>query len=570
MHAGKSKKGILGRFIPGLPLIHTLRTPEGRKDFIPAITVFAVMVPSAMAYGELAGVSPVAGLYVALAAMAAYAFFGSSKQIVMGPDATAAIMTAAAIGPLAGGDMGRYMTLAALLAILVGVVSLIGRLAKLGFITDFLSKPILVGYVFGTALIGIGSQLGKMLGISIESDEFFGQVYEFITRFHEGNTLTITIGIVSIIALFTMRRVSKTLPGPLIVVVLAIITSVVFGLQEKGVKIVGAVPAGLPSFTVPAIATGDIFLLLPAAISLTILIYADQILNARVFAAKHGQKLDANQEFVGIGMANIAAGFLNGFPAATSASRTIVADQMGGKTQLVGLTAAALTIVFLLFFTPLLAPLPLVVLGAIIIVASFGLLDAKSFLFLRRVRKVEFRLAIITLFGVLTLGILQGVLVAVTLSLINVLYRIARPHDAVLDEVNIRGGTVYRDVSNVRKFAMTEPGLIVYRFDAPLVFANSAYFIERLEKLIKGAGRSLRCVILDAEAISDFDSTAAETLENLNNDLDRRGVDLWVARANEPLIELFEVTGLTKKISAENIFPSVKAAVLAYRKIARG
>jgi SulP family sulfate permease len=304
--------------------------------------------------------------------------------------------------------------------------------------------------------------------------------------------------------------------------------------------------------------------LLPAALALTILIYADEILTSRVFAAKHGQKIDANQEFVGLGMSNIAAGLLTGFPAAMSASRTTVNDQMGGKTQWVGLIAAALTVIFLLFLTPLLAPLPTVALGAIIIVAALGLIDLAAFRFLRQVRPAEFWIAVITTMGVLVVGVLAGILVAVMLSLIYILYRMARPHDALLDDVDAAGGTVYRGVAD-KDTALTEPGLIVYRFDAPLVFANAAFFTERLETLIANAGPGLKCVVVDAEAISDFDSTAAEALESLDADLERIGADLWIARANEPLRHLLTTTGLTKRLGAEHIFPSVRAAVVAYR-----
>ena len=329
-----------------------------RTELGVAVSVFAVIVPSAMAYGDLAGVTPVAGLYVALGAMVMYALFGTSKQLVMGPEATTAIMTAAAIAPLAGGDPVRYAALAALAAILVGVLALLARVARLGFITDFLSKPILVGYIFGTTLIVIGSQLGKMFGIKLESDQFFRQIVELISRLDETHLLTFAIGVVCMAALLIMRRVNRALPGALFVVVAAIVLSAVFDLQAQGVAIVGAVPAGLPRLTIPAVSVQDIFTLLPAALALTILIYADEVLTARVFAARHGQKIDANQEFIAIGMANIGAGLLTGFPAATSGSRTAVADQMGGKSQWVGLIAAALTIVFLLFFTPLLEPLP--------------------------------------------------------------------------------------------------------------------------------------------------------------------------------------------------------------------
>lgn len=558
-------KGIT-RFIPGLSLFKGISAGLLRTEFVVAITVFAVLVPSAMAYGDLAGVTPVAGLYVALGAMVMYALFGTSKQLIMGPEATTAIMTAAAVAPLAAGDPSRYAALAAMTAILVGFLAILAGMAKLGFITDFLSKPILVGYIFGTTLIVIGSQLGKMFGIKLESDLFFRQVLELISRLDETHRLTFVIGVICMAALLIMRRVSRTLPGALIVVVLAISASVFFGFVEKGVAVVGAVPAGLPSLTIPSVTIQDLFSLLPGALALTILIYADEVLTARVFAARHGQKINANQEFIAIGMANIGAGMLTGFPGATSGSRTVVSDQMGGKSQWVGLIAAALTVIFLLFFTPLLAPLPTVALGAIIIVASLGLLDVAAFRFLRHVRRAEFWLAMVTLLGVLVLGILQGILLAVVLSLVNVIYHISRPHDALLDDLDASGGTIYRGVTD-KGTAMTEPGLIVYRFDAPLVFANAAFFTERLEALVANAGSELKCVILDSEAISDFDSTAAEALENLDAELEQLGVELWIARANGPLRDLLRVTGLTTRIGEDHIHPSVRAAVSEYRKL---
>jgi SulP family sulfate permease len=538
----------MSRYIPGLSLFKSANFTLIRTEFLVAITVFAVLVPSAMAYSDLAGVTPVAGLYVALGAMVMYALFGTSKQVIMGPEATTAIMTA----------------LAAMTAILVGILAFLARIARLGFITDFLSKPILVGYIFGVTLIVIVSQLGKMFGISLESDQFFQQVIELISRFDEMHLLTFIIGIACIAALFIMRRVNRAIPGPLIIVVVTIILSAILDLQSKGVVIVGAVPAGLPQLTIPDVSGHDIFSLLPAAIALTILIYADEILTARVFANRHSQKIDANQEFIAIGMANIGAGLLTGFPAALSASRTVVSDQMGGKSQWVGIIVTILTIIFLLFFTALLAPLPTVALGAIIIVASMGLIDFAAFRFLRKVRRAEFWLAVVTTLGVLTVGILQGILVAVILSLINVIYHISRPHDALLDGMDASGGTVYRGVTD-KETVMTEPGLIVYRFDAPLVFANAAFFTERLEELVTNAGAGLKCVVLDSEAISDFDSTAAEALANMDTELEQLNVELWIARANKPLRDLLKATGLTTRIGEENIYPSVRAAVNAYR-----
>jgi SulP family sulfate permease len=562
MNQEPAPKGIT-RFIPGLALFKGLNPALIRTELVVAVTVFAVLVPSAMAYGDLAGVTPVAGLYVALAAMVMYALFGTSRQLITGPEATTAILVATAVAPLAAGDPARYAALAALAAILVGLVSVLGGLLKLGFITDFLSKPILIGYITGTSLIVIGSQLGKMVGIKVESDYFLRQVIEVLSRFDEWNTLTVALGLVAMAILFIIRRVNRALPGPLIVVGLGIIASIAFELAARGVAVVGAVPAGLPSLAIPSVGWQDIIALLPAALALTILIYADEILTARVFASKHGQKIDANQEFIAMGMANIGAGLLQGFPAATSGSRTTVVDQMGGKTQLVGLLAAALTVVFLLFFTPLLEPLPTVVLGAIIIVATLGLIDIPAFRFLRRIRPAEAWLAVATMIGVLALGVLQGILIAVVLSLINVIFHISRPHDALLDDVEVGGGVVYREVIDDDP-VMTEPGLMVYRFDAPLVFANASYFSQRVSDLVALAGVELKCVILDAEAISDFDSTAAEALENLDADLERMGIELWVARPNEPLREMLHLTGLTKRLGKENIYLTVRAAVQAY------
>jgi SulP family sulfate permease len=277
-------KGI-SRFIPGLALFRGVSPVLLRTELVVAVTVFAVLVPSAMAYGELAGVDPVAGLYVALGAMVMYALFGTSMQVVMGPEATSAIITAAAVGPLAGGDPARYAALAAMTAILVGIVSLLAGVAKLGFITDFLSKPILVGYIVGATLIVIGSQLGKMFGISLESDKFFQQVFELISRLGDTHLLTFIIGVICMAALFIMRRVNRALPGSLIVVVGAILVSFFFDLEAKGVKVVGPVTPGLPHFSIPVVSIQDIITLLPAAIALTVLIYADEILTARVFAS---------------------------------------------------------------------------------------------------------------------------------------------------------------------------------------------------------------------------------------------------------------------------------------------
>ena len=556
--------GII-RFIPGLALFKSVNPALLRTELVVAVTVFAVLVPSAMAYGDLTGVTPVAGLYVALGAMVMYALFGSSRQLITGPEATTAIMTAAAIAPLAGGDPVRYAALAALAAILVGVLSILAGIVKLGFITDFLSKPILVGYIFGTSLIVIGSQLGKMFGIKLESDQFFRQIVELISRLDEAHLLTIAIGIVCMAALLSMRRVNRALPGPLIVVVAVIVLSAVFALQTRGVAVVGAVPARLPRLTIPAVNVQDIFTLLPAALALTILIYADEnphrahLCNETrsedrrqpgIHCPRHGQyqrgltdRISSRNERLSHGRCrsdgrqNAVGGTdrrraHHRLPALLHTAAGAAAHRRAGRhhhSRLVRLARC----------------------GGISLLAAGAS---------RRVLAGT----VVTAFGVLTVGILQGILVAVMLSLINVIHHISRPHDALLDYIDASGGTVYRGVAD-KETALTEPGLIVYRFDAPLVFANAAFFTERLEELVTNAGTGLKCVIFDAEAISDFDSTAAEALENLDANLERLGVELWIARANKSLCDLLLVTGLTKRLGKDNIYPSVRAAVTAYQ-----
>lgn len=553
------------RFVPGIAMLRNYDRAYLRVELIAGLTVFALLVPSAMAYGELAGVNPVQGLYNALGAMALYAFFGTSRYLIIGPDATSAILVASAIAPLAGGDPTRYAALAAALAILIGFFSILAGIGRLGFVADLLSKPILIGYITGTTLIVIESQLPKLFGISLNAEGFFAQLIELVLKLPETHWLTLAIGVITIAGLLLIRRINRALPGPLFAVALGIIVSQWLDLEAYGVAVVGPVPAGLPTPTIPAVGIEEIISLLPAALALTIFVYADEILTARTFAKRHNQRVNANQELIAIGMGNIGAGLLQGFTAATSSSRTVVNEQMGGKTQVVGLATCAFVIIFLLFFTPLLAPLPTVVLGAIIIVSALGLLDPEAFRFLRRVRAVEFWLAVVTLFGVLIIGIIGGILLAVTLSLVNVLYRVSRPHAAVLDDVAAAGGIVYRGVAPETN-AQAEPGLIVYRFDAPLVFANAQYFEQQVSTLIDNAGADLRCFVLDAEAISDMDTTSLETLEELNADLERKGVEFWIARANAPLRASFQAAGLTGKIGAENIFPSVRAAVDAYAR----
>jgi len=548
--------------VPGIGLVRTYNRNWLKADLVAGVTVFAILVPSCLAYGELAGFEPVIGLYAALVAMIAYALFGSSRQLIVGPDATIAILIALIVAPLALGDSARYAALAAALTILIGLTCLIGGYFKLGFVADFLSKPILTGYITATALIVIVSQLGKIFGIEIVSDDFFAQILELITKLDQTHMLTLALGLVTILGLILLKRFVPRVPGPLVAVVVAIIVSSLFNVADLGVSVVGQIPGGLPSLQIPQVGPADLRTLLPAALALSVLIFADELLVARVFAKKNHYALDPNQELTALGAANVSCGFFESFAVGASSSRTVVNDDMRGKSQMVGLVAAGLVIVFLLYLTSLLQNLPKVVLGAIIVVAAISLIDVQEFRSLNLIRHSEFYLSLLTLLGVLIIGIVVGIAVAIAFSLAEFLLRIYRPHTSVLGTGE---GVDGYHVIAPGGYNQVLPGLIVYGFNAPLFFANAPYLLDQVRDLISTAVPPVRCLLLDTEAIPDIDTTAADTLRELHQELQEKSIVLTIARANKPLRETMRLTGLENLIGAKNFYPSVRTGVEAFR-----
>ena len=548
--------------MPGIGLVRTYNRNWLKADLVAGVTVFAILVPSCLAYGELAGFEPVIGLYAALVAMIAYALFGSSRQLIVGPDATIAILIALIVAPLALGDSARYAALAAALTILIGLTCLIGGYFKLGFVADFLSKPILTGYITATALIVIVSQLGKIFGIEIVSDDFFAQILELITKLDQTHMLTLALGLVTILGLILLKRFVPRVPGPLVAVVVAIIVSSLFNFADLGVSVVGQIPGGLPSLQIPQVGPADLRTLLPAALALSVLIFADELLVARVFAKKNHYALDPNQELTALGAANVSCGFFESFAVGASSSRTVVNDDMRGKSQMVGLVAAGLVIVFLLYLTSLLQNLPKVVLGAIIVVAAISLIDVQEFRSLNLIRHSEFYLSLLTLLGVLIIGIVVGIAVAIAFSLAEFLLRIYRPHTSVLGTGE---GVDGYHVIAPGGYNQVLPGLIVYGFNAPLFFANAPYLLDQVRDLISTAVPPVRCLLLDTEAIPDIDTTAADTLRELHQELQEKSIVLTIARANKPLRETMRLTGLENLIGAKNFYPSVRTGVEAFR-----
>lgn len=552
----------VANWMPGLRVLLTYDKDWLRPDILAGLTVFAVLVPQGMAYGSLAGVAPVAGLYAAIAALVAYAVFGSSPQLAVGPESGIAIIAAASVAPLATGTTPtHYAALAAMLALLVGVILIAGGLAKGGIAADFLSKPILLGYMNGVALIVIVSQLGKLLGINIGGENFLPTLRDLGAHLDQSNGLTLAIGLTLIAFLILTRRFFPRIPGALIAVIVTTGASAAFGLEHHGVAVVGPVPRGLPAPQLPGVGFQDVYDLLPAAFGVALVAFADGILTARLFADKHDYEIDANQEMIGLGAANIASGLFQGFPSGASNSRSVVNDDAGGRSQLGGLITAALVAVFLLFFTSWLSQLPTVTLGAIVIVAATGLFQFGGILRLYKVLKVEALLATATLVAVLWFGILYGILLAVALSLLTVVARISRPHTAVLGPVV--GVDGFQEI-DPNKSSQTIPGLIAYRFDAPLFYANANYFLDEVRDLVRKSEPGLKWFLLDAEGIVNADATAVDALQTLSTELQKRGIVLAIARAYEPLRDTLERGHIVERTGVTQFYPTVRTAVEAY------
>ena len=549
------------RFVPGIAWMRGYSRARLPGDLLAGVTVAAVVLPIAMAYGQLAGLPAIAGVYASILPLVAYALFGSSRQLMLGPDTSTAALVTATVAPLAAGDGARYAALAALLALLTGALCVVGGMVRLGFVADFLSKPILVGYINGLALSVIASQLGKVFGISFQSSSFLGQLGELLSKLPQTNWLALAIGAGVLATVLLLRRFAPRVPGPLIAVIGATLVAGIFNLDARGVATVGAIPAGLPALQFPAVTLSDVSTLLPAAAGIVLVTFSDAILNARTFAARNGYEINANQELIGLGVADLSAGISQGFPVSGSGTRTAVNDSAGGKTQLVGIVAACSLAVILLFLTAPLSKFPNAALGAVLIAATLSLIDIPTMLYLYHIRKTEFAIAVVTMLGVLTTGLLQSIVLAIGLSLLLLLARTVRPHDAVLGHV--RGLDGFHDVGDYPG-SETVPGLIVYRFDAPLFFANAHFFRNRVRLLIAEADAPVEWMILDAEAITDMDSTAVEILAAVQSELASADIILAVARAKHHLRDIFDHTGLTAAIGERYFFPSIRTAVGAF------
>jgi high affinity sulfate transporter 1 len=513
-----------------------------------------------MAYATVAGLPPVAGLWAALPSLVVYAVLGSSASLSMGPEATTALMTVIAIAPLAAGDPVRYADFAAALALLVGLMSVGAGLLRLGFVADLLSRPVLVGYMAGVALIMIADQLRRVTGVPVTGEAFFAQAVSFARGVGRIQPATVALAAAVLVFLLLLRWRWPHAPGPLLAVLLATAAVVLFGLSRHGVGAVGPVPAGLPVPKLPDVSPHVLRELLLPAFTVLVVGFSDDVLTARSFA-RRDEQIRGSQELLALGVANAGSSLLRGFPVSSSATRTAIGVATGSRTQLYSLTAAASVVAVLLFLRPVLSRFPTAALGAIVIYAAIRLIDLPALRRLAAFRRTEFAIALATCIGVLAFNILYGVLVAIGLSVADLLVRAARPHDAVQGLVPGLAGM--HDVEDYPD-AQIIPGLVVYRYDAPLFFANAENFRQRALAAAERSG-PVRWFVLNVEANVEVDYTALEALDAVREEITRRGAIFALARVKQDLLARLQAFGLAGKIGAEYLFPTLPTAVEAYR-----
>jgi len=545
------------RWVPGIRMLRTYRGPWLRADLIAGVVLAAILVPQGMAYAELAGLPPVTGLYTTVACLVGYALFGPSRILVLGPDSSVSPLIFAAILPLlAVPDPSTAIALAGMMALFVGAIEIGLGIGKLGFVADLLSKEVQVGYMNGLAITIIVGQLPKLFGFSTDADGFINECKAFIDGIGGRNATALAVGVGTLLVLLILPRITKRIPAVLVAVVAATVVTGVFDLAAHGVSTVGTLPQGLPTPALPSVRVGDLGPLLIAALGIVLVSLTDTIATSTSFAARRGDEIDPNQEMVGIGAANVFAGFFQGFAISASGSRTAVAEQSGSKSQVTGLAGAVIVVVLLLFLPALLQDLPQPTLAAVVIAAALSLANVTILRTYLRMRRSALVISVVATLAVILLGVLQGILIAVVLSILLFFRRNWWPHGEILGHVPSIGGW-----HNIGRYPDAEriDDVVVLRWEAPLFFANAGIFRELIREIVHRDRP--RWIVLQCEAVTDVDVTAADMLEALDIELNDQGINLAFVELRDRLQDLLHRYGLFATLDRTHVFPSIETAL---------
>ena len=550
------------RWLAGLATLRDYEPSWLRHDLLAGLVLTTMLVPVGIAYATASGLPGVYGLYATIIPLLAYAVFGPSRILVLGPDSSLAPIILAIVLAHSGGDPMRAVALAGAMAVVSGVICILAGVLKLGFITELLSKPIRYGYMNGIAFTVLVSQLPKFLGFSIEGDGPLRSLWEIATAIASGriNWTAFAIG-AGVLAIILLLKGSKRLPGVLIAVIGATVVTGLLDLGDKGVSVLGSLPEGLPAPAFPWITPDDLAPVLIGGAAVALVSFADTSVLSRAYAARLGRPVDPNQEMVGLGAANLAAGFFQGFPISSSSSRTPVAEASGAKTQLTGIVGALGVAALLVAAPALLKDLPTPALAAVVIASAIGLIEAKDLGRIWRIQRWEFWLSMLCFVGVATLGAVPGIGLAIVVAVIEFLWVGWRPHSAVLGRAE--GVPGYHDIGRYPE-AKLVPGLVLFRWDAPLFFANAELFDERVLAAVAASPTKVRQVVITAEPVTSVDVTAADALAELDDRLRSAGIRLCFAELKDPVKDKLKRFGLYDRFGDDAFFPTIGSAVEAY------
>ena len=561
-HAKQANQTGWIRWLPGLNTLRQYESPWLRRDLVAGLVMTTMLVPVGIAYAEASGVPGINGLYATIVPLLAYALFGPSRILVLGPDSALAPVILTVVLPLSAGDPQRAVALAGMMAIVSGVVCVAAGLARLGFITELLSKPIRYGYMNGIALTVLLSQIPKLFGFSVTANGPVRQVWGIVGALLAGrtNVVTFAIGGGTLVLILLLKRWPRV-PGILIAVSAATLVVAVFQLATRGVSVLGSLPQGLPLPRLPFVHVDDLGPILMGGLAVALVSFADTSVLSRTYATRLRSPVDPNQEMVGLGVANLATAFFQGFPISSSSSRTPVAEAAGARTQLTGVVGALAIALLLLLAPNLLRHLPHTALAAVVIAAAIGLIEVRDLRRIYRIQRWEFWLSMVCFAGVAVLGAIPGIALAIAIAVIEFLWDGWRPHSAVLGRVERVKG--YHDITRYPE-ARLIPGLVLFRWDAPLFFANAELFHERVLDAVANAPTPVRWLVVAAEPVTSVDVTAADVVCELDDTLHVAGVELFFAEMKDPVKDKLKRFGLFTRFGEQSFFATVGEAVSAY------